>query len=354
MTDRAEGDFARGFTRGFKGISEFHFLLPGNFAEENPRAGLERTLELIAEGERLGYAGAWSRQRHLERGVSSAAVFLAAATQRTTRIKLGTAVIQLGYETPFRLAEDLAMADVLSGGRLQAGVSAGPPPFGRLLGDLLYDGDPEKIDYSHVRAERLARAIRSEPLHDEALAGNAAGAQIPRLQPVAQGLADRLWYGGGSLKSAVWAGGAGFRLLSGNIVTGEQTEDFFAAQNALIDAFQASWRGRGAAEVGLGRVILPTDSASPSTRRRYAEFAASRDARTKAPQGERRTLFLPDLVGTTQEIAERLRADPVVGRVSSLRLEAPYEFEAEDYAQILHDGTALFRLLAPASAAPAL
>ncbi|MDD2867399.1 LLM class flavin-dependent oxidoreductase [Neomegalonema sp.] len=332
----------------FTGISELHFLIPGNFEEENPRAGLERTLDLIAEGEKLGYAGAWVRQRHLERGVSSAAVFLAAATQRTTRIKLGTAVIQLGYETPFRLAEDLAMVDVLSGGRLQVGVSAGPPPFGPLLGDLLYDGDPERIDYSHARAERLAWAIRAEPLHKESLAGNAASAQIPRLQPVAQGLADRLWYGGGSLKSAAWAGRAGFRLLGGNIVTGERTEDFLTAQNALLDAFQANWRGSGPApEAGLGRVILPTDSASPATRRRYVEFAASRDARTRAPQGERRTLFLPDIVGSTEEIAERLRADSVVSRVSSLRLELPYEFEAEDYAQILHDGIRLRGLLAP-------
>lgn len=328
----------------FHGISELHVLIPGNFEEADPRAGLESALKLIAEAERLGYAGAWVRQRHLERGISSAAVFLAAASQRTTRIKLGTAVIQLGYETPFRLAEDLAMADVLSGGRLQIGVSAGPPPFAGLLGDLLHEGDP---DYSHARAERLARAIRAEPLDGEALAGNAAGAQIPRLQPVARGLAERLWYGGGSLKSAAWAGRAGFRLLTGNIVTGEGTDDFLTAQAALIARHREDWRGAGASDVGLGRVILPTDSASPAARRRYREFAAARDARTKAPQGERRTLFLPDLVGSVAEIAEKLRADPVAAQAASLRLELPYEFPAEDYAQILHDGVALSKLLAP-------
>ena len=45
--------------------------------------------------------------------VSSAAVFLAAATRRTRRIELGTAVISIGYEDPFRLAEDLTTVDVL-------------------------------------------------------------------------------------------------------------------------------------------------------------------------------------------------------------------------------------------------
>lgn len=107
------------------------FLIPGNFAEDDPLTGIEATLDLIARGEALGYHSAWVRQRHLERGVSSAAVFLAAASQRTHRIGLGTAVIPLGYENPFRLAEDLATVDVLSRGRLNIGVSANPPQFAR-------------------------------------------------------------------------------------------------------------------------------------------------------------------------------------------------------------------------------
>jgi alkanesulfonate monooxygenase SsuD/methylene tetrahydromethanopterin reductase-like flavin-dependent oxidoreductase (luciferase family) len=61
------------------------------------------------------------RQRHLEHGVSAAAVFLAAASQRTRRIQLGTAAIPMRYESPFRLGEDLSTADVLSRGRLQIG-----------------------------------------------------------------------------------------------------------------------------------------------------------------------------------------------------------------------------------------
>ncbi len=86
-------------------------------------AGDRGNTGLFEVGEALGFHSAWVRQRHLERGVSSAATFLAAASQRTKRIGLGTAVIQLGYENPFRLAEDLATVDVLSRGRLNVGVS---------------------------------------------------------------------------------------------------------------------------------------------------------------------------------------------------------------------------------------
>ncbi|MBL4926642.1 LLM class flavin-dependent oxidoreductase [Fuscibacter oryzae] len=330
-------------------FSHIGFLIPGNFAEEDPLTGLEQTLDLIAEGEVLGYDSAWVRQRHLERGISSAATFLAAATQRTKTIGLGTAVIPLGYENPFRLAEDLATVDVLSKGRLNVGVSANPPQFGDLLGDLLYDGHPSLIDFGHGRAERLARALRSEPMSDQAVAGNAAGAQVPRLQPVAKGLTNRLWYGGGSLKSAEWAGRNGWHMLTGNIVTGEATDDFRAAQGGLIDRFLASWQGAVGPRIALGRVILPLDGASPAQRRRYRDYVASRHARTLGPQGPKRTLFAPDIIGTLDEILDHLSHDPIAQRVSEFRLELPYEFPHDDYAQIVRD---FARILPRLRAAP--
>ncbi|MCB4920779.1 LLM class flavin-dependent oxidoreductase [Brucella intermedia] len=325
-------------------IEHFAFLIPGSHHENDPARGLEDTLQLFEHGEGLGYDSAWVRQRHLERGISSAATFLAAASQRTKHIGLGTAVIQLGYENPFRLAEDLATVDLLSTGRLNVGVSVGAPPFAHLIADFV-DTAPV-ADYSHTRAEKLAQALRSEPLSGETEAGNAAGAQIPRLRPFAEGLTDRLWYGGGSQNSAHWAGQAGFNLLTGNIVSGENTDDFLTAQKALIERFRQEWRHERAPRVALGRVILPTDSASPDARRRYAEFAAERDKRTGFAHGPRRTLFLPDIVGTTEQILETLAADPVLPLVSEFRLELPYEFHAEDYAQILTD----FARLLPASA----
>jgi alkanesulfonate monooxygenase SsuD/methylene tetrahydromethanopterin reductase-like flavin-dependent oxidoreductase (luciferase family) len=330
-------------------FSSIGFLVPGNFAEDDPLTGLEQTLDLISHGEALGFDAAWVRQRHLERGISSAATFLAAASQRTKTIGLGTAVIPLGYENPFRLAEDLATVDVLSKGRLNVGVSANPPQFGDLLGDLLYDCDPSLIDFGHGRAARLARALRSEPLSDQALAGNAAGAQVPRLQPIARGLTDRLWYGGGSLKSAEWAGRNGWHILTGNIVTGEGTDDFLTAQAGLIDRFAANWQGVTSPRIALGRVILPLDSASPAQRQRYRSYAASRHTRTLGPQGPKRTLFAPDIVGSRDEILETLARDPIAQRVSEFRLELPYEFPHDDYIQIVEDFARLIPAIRPAS-----
>ncbi|AYM96756.1 LLM class flavin-dependent oxidoreductase [Acidovorax sp. 1608163] len=326
-------------------IAHLAFLTPGSYAEASPLQGLNEALDLFALGEALGYQSAWVRQRHLERGVSSATTFLAAASQRTQRIALGTAVIQMGYENPFRLAEDLATVDVLAQGRLQVGLSAGAPPYGDLLGERLLDGDASALDFSHARVQRLRENLRGDLIGDEdTFVESPAGRQRPRVQPHAPGLAQRLWYGGGSLRSARWAGENGYHLLVGNLNRGEQTDDFFEAQRSQLALYHAHWAGACAPRVALGRVIVPLDGADASTRARYRAWAASRHGRTLAPQGERRTLFARDLVGTADEILEHLRRDPIVPLVQELRLELPYDFSAAEYTQILRDTA---RLIAP-------
>lgn len=321
-------------------IDHIAFLTPGNFAPEHPADGLEQALDLLAYGERLGYDGAWVRQRHLEPGIGAAAPFLAAASQRTARIELGSAVIQLGYENPFRLAEDLSLVDVLAHGRLNVGVSVGPPPYGELLGTRLFDGDPAAIDFSHARALRLADNLGGEPLGDEAsVVSNAAGQYRPRLQPYAAGLRERLWYGGGSRRSAQWAGEHGFNLLLSNIISAEGHPDHRDEQLEQLALYRHHWRQPRAPRIALGRVIVPLDSADADTRADYLEYAASRHERTLAPQafGSKRMLIAPDLVGDAEDIVRRLRADPVLAQVRELRLELPYEFSYAQYRQILGD-----------------
>lgn len=326
-------------------IRHLAFLTPGNFDESDPLAGLESTLKLFEFGEAIGFDSAWVRQRHLEHGVSSAVPFLAAATQRTRRIQLGTAVIQMGYENPFRLAEDLAMVDILSRGRLQVGLSAGAPLHGALLGERFHDGSPDGIDFSHARVERLRANLQNTALGDgDTFVESAGGRVLARVQPHAPGLADRLWYGGGSLGSVEWAGRNGFHLLTGNILSGGTANSFAEAQVGLVEGYRASEPVRGRGRVALGRVIVPLDGADASTRRRYREFANSRFERTLAPHGARRTFFAPDLVGTSDEILDSLRKDPVLGLVDELRIELPYRFAAEAYEQILSD---VARLIAP-------
>ena len=135
-------------------LEKLGFLTIGSFDGADPAAGHETTLEVIELGERLGFDSAWVRHRHLQYGISSPVAVLAAASQRTRRIELGTAVIPLGWENPLRLAEDLATVDVLSGGRVNPGVSVGPPMHFADVRDALYPdtADVEDFGYERVRA----------------------------------------------------------------------------------------------------------------------------------------------------------------------------------------------------------
>ncbi|MEU0054500.1 LLM class flavin-dependent oxidoreductase [Streptomyces sp. NPDC006309] len=316
------------------------FLTIGLFDAADPGRGHESTLEIIELGERLGFDSAWVRHRHLQYGISSPVAVLAAASQRTRRIELGTAVTPLGWENPLRLAEDLATVDVLSGGRLNPGVSVGPPQHFDEVRDALYPDTADAEDFGHERVRRLLDLVRGEPA--TGFRGEEGFEVFSRVvQPHSPGLGRRLWYGASSLGSARWAGEHAMNLLTSSVVKAEDgaggTPDFAATQLSHIREFRAHHPDGDAARVSQGLVVIPTDSASPGQRARYAEYAARRLPRTASPQGPARLLFAPDLVGTSAELAERLHAHAAFREVDEVAFALPFTFGHEDYVQILTD-----------------
>ncbi|HEX3786369.1 MAG TPA: LLM class flavin-dependent oxidoreductase [Pseudonocardiaceae bacterium] len=312
------------------------FLTIGLFDEADPRRGHESTLEIIQLGERLGFDSAWVRHRHLQYGISSPVAVLAAASQRTSRIELGTAVIPLGWENPLRLAEDLATVDILSGGRLNPGISVGPPMHYDQWKDALYPDTAEVEDFGYTRVERLLAFVRGEPATD--FHGQEGFETFSdRVQPHAEGLGSRLWYGGASLRSAQWAGEHGMNFLTSSVVRAEEATDFAEIQLSHIRRFRAHHPDGDRARVCQGLVVIPTDSATPDQRARYETYARTRLPRTADPQGPARMLFSPDLVGTADQIAEQLHAHAAFREVDEVAFALPFTFEHEDYVQILTD-----------------
>ncbi|MEU1499307.1 LLM class flavin-dependent oxidoreductase [Streptomyces sp. NPDC005732] len=317
-------------------LRKLGFLTIGLFDEADPRRGHESTLEIIELGERLGFDSAWVRHRHLQYGISSPVAVLAAASQRTSRIELGTAVIPVGWENPLRLAEDLATVDLLSGGRLNPGVSVGPPMHFATVKDALYPDTAETEDFGYGRVERLLDFVRGAPATDFS---GVEGFEVfsDRVQPQAPGLGRRMWYGGGSLRSARWAGEHGMNLLTSSVVKAEESEDFAEVQLSHIRTFRAHHPDGDRARVSQGLVVIPTDSATPAQRKKYEEYARARTPRTATPQGPARMMFAPDLVGTSAEIAERLHAHAAFREVDEVAFALPFTFAHEDYVQILTD-----------------
>jgi alkanesulfonate monooxygenase SsuD/methylene tetrahydromethanopterin reductase-like flavin-dependent oxidoreductase (luciferase family) len=317
-------------------LRKLGFLTIGLFDEADPRRGHESTLEIIELGERLGFDSAWVRHRHLQYGISSPVAVLAAASQRTSRIELGTAVIPLGWENPLRLAEDLATVDILSGGRLNPGVSVGPPMNYDQVKHALYPDTADTENFSYERVLRLLDFVRGEPATDFS---GMEGFEVfsDRVQPHAHGLGRRMWYGGASLSSARWAGEHGMNFLTSSVVKAEESEDFAEIQLSHIRMFRAHHPDGDRARVSQGLVVIPTDNASPEQRAKYEEYARKRTPRTATPQGPARMMFAPDLVGSSTEIAEQLHSHAAFREIDEVAFALPFTFDHDDYVQILTD-----------------
>lgn len=314
----------------------FIHLVP--FSRDDPARGLADGLELFRYAEELGLDSGWVRTRHLQNGLPSPATFFAAAAQHTERICLGSAVIPVGYENPFRLAEDLGTADVLSGGRVLGGLSVhGPGYTDDDVNDIVYDTGWREQDYGYGRIERLRGLLAGDAVR-EVPPYNGIGGDIDseRVEPHSPGLSERLWYGGGSLRSAEWAGQAGFNWLVSNISSSENgITDFSTAQRAQIDTFRAAHPVGDDARVSVARVIVPTDGATPEQQRKYREYAEARTPRTRKVHGTN-TIIALDVLGSLDEIVEFIEQDSAFQAADDYLFELPFEFELEDWKQILH------------------
>jgi len=106
------------------------FLAPHHPIGEHPMLQLERDLELATLIDGLGYDEFWVGEHHSGgwETIASPEMFLAAAAQRTHRIRLGTGVVSIPYHHPFTVAQRMVMLDLLSRGRAMLGVGPGALP----------------------------------------------------------------------------------------------------------------------------------------------------------------------------------------------------------------------------------
>ena len=121
----------------------------------------------------------------------------------------------------------------------------------------------------------------------------------------------------------------------------DQEPAFAEIQQSQIRAYReaaaASAPAAGPARVSQGLVVIPTDSASAEQREKYQRYVDERTPRTTTPQGPKRMLFAPDLIGTSDQIAEQLYAHAGFQEVDEVAFALPFSFDHEDYVQILTD-----------------
>ncbi|NTV39569.1 MAG: LLM class flavin-dependent oxidoreductase [Demequinaceae bacterium] len=235
---------------------------PGSMVR-TPSELMSDTIALAEAAEEAGMDGAWIRIHHFEQNTSSPFPLLAAMGARTSRVELGTGVINMRYENPLYMAEAAATADLIAGGRLHLGVSRGSPePAADGPAAFGYPLPAGKLPVEDA-AERIAqfrRAISGEGIALPGPNAPAARGELLPITPQSPGLSDRIWYGAGNTESARRVGELGMNLMSSTLVLEATGEPLGIVQWRQLEAFRESWREAGHAgepRVSVSRSIMP-------------------------------------------------------------------------------------------------
>ncbi|MGD0798259.1 MAG: LLM class flavin-dependent oxidoreductase [Acidobacteriaceae bacterium] len=210
---------------------------------------LLQSIDLAVEAERVGMDGAYFRVHHFAQQLASPFPLLAAVGAKTRTIEIGTAVIDMRYENPHSMAEDAGAADLISGGRLQLGISRGSPE--QVIDGWRYFGySPAKCeddaDMGRRHAEDFLELLRGKGFarpNPRPMFPNPPG--LLRLEPHSKGLRDRIWWGSASNATAVWAAKLGMNLQTSTLKFDETGEPLHIQQAAQIRSFRAAWKEAG-------------------------------------------------------------------------------------------------------------
>src|SRR3954452_239086 len=221
---------------------------------------LLQSIDLAVAAEELGADGAYFRVHHFARQLSSPFPLLAAIGARTSRIEIGTGVIDMRYENPLYMAEDAGAADLIAGGRLQLGVSRGSPEHAWRGAEAFgYSVDP---DEARAKTEIFRAAIAGAGVV-RADAGGQPSDALLALQPQSPGLIDRIWWGAGSRETAVWTAEQGMNLMSSTLLLEDTGVPFDELQAEQIALFRNAWAEAGherEPRVSVSRRVMPVTS----------------------------------------------------------------------------------------------
>jgi len=268
----------------------------------------------ITHAERLGFDTAWVAQHHFhepEGGLPAPFVYLAHLAEKTTRIRLGTAIITLPLELPLRVAEDAAVVDIMSGGRVEVGVA----PGGNLSTYTAFGLD------SNQRHALMARHL--DLMRDAWTGRPLPGGDI--LYPPNPELADRIWQATFSIEGARRAGRDGDGLM----LSRNQPRDPGASrrlaldeiQNPMIDAYLEALPPGREPRILASRTVFVADDRKEALRLAEAGFKRAREAGSKrvvaAVGSVEDTIFALDLhTGTPEDVIASLQADSALARAT--------------------------------------
>ena len=318
-----------------------HPHLPGSQADA-AAASLTQHLAIAAGAEQLGFDGAWIRVHHYQRQFASPWALLSATAARTRRIELGTAVVDMRYENPLMMAELAAAADLISGGRLQLGLSRGSQEpalrgyesFGHVPGP---EDSARAAELARQHTDRFRAAIAGAPMAMSDPAETGVRVPLP-IEPRSRTLPQRIWWGSATRQSARWAGEQGMHLLSSTLLSEDTGVAFAQSQAEQIHTFRDAWHDaghEGAPRVAVVRSILPI--VSDRDRALFGSAAAQASREHVGVLGGAVSRFGKSFVGEPDAVTEELSKDEAVGMADTLLVTIPNHLGLVENLQILNN-----------------
>jgi alkanesulfonate monooxygenase SsuD/methylene tetrahydromethanopterin reductase-like flavin-dependent oxidoreductase (luciferase family) len=304
-------------------VTRLRIAIHSDLREHGEQAAVYReTLDLFSRAEELGFDGAWVRSYKFRRtggtpgfsfpgGLPSPFPFLGALAARTSRIRLGTAVVPLPLENVVRVAEDAAVLDAISAGRLELGVSnGGRPPISTALGVGL-DPDPAAKKAGYLRSLRTLVSV---------LDGDPVNGTDQELNPSAPGLSARIWESALTRQTGHDSAARGNGVLIGTTQTVPAEVTASAYYASLPDGVQPRVglvvHVHPAADRGAGLAALEADVETV--------YAWGKDWLPPAQTLAEKAAVINVHYGTPEQIAESIRAFPAFRHTTELQFSVAY------------------------------
>ena len=310
------------------GFLSFGHWTPASQSQTRSAADtLLQSIDLAVAAEELGADGAYFRVHHFARQLASPFPLLAAIGAKTSRIEIGTGVIDMRYENPLYMAEDAGAADIIAGGRLQLGISRGSPE--QVIDGWRHFGYAPEEGQSDADMGRRHAEVFLDVLRGEGFAQPSPRPMFPnppgllRIEPYSEGLRERIWWGSGSNATAVWAAKQGMNLQSSTLKDDETGQPFHVQQAEQIRAYRAAWKDAGhtrTPRVSVSRSIFAL--VSDMDRAYFGRDTESGDLVGYIDESTR-AIFGRSYAAEPDVLIKQLAADEAIAEADTLLLTVP-------------------------------
>lgn len=302
---------------------------------------LLQSIDLAVAAEELGADGAYFRVHHFARQLASPFPLLSAIGAKTSRIEIGTGVIDMRYENPMYFAETAGAADLISGGRLQLGISRGSPEQvidgWRYFGYEPSEGDTD-ADMARKHTEVLLTVLQGRGFaqpNPRPMFPNPPG--LLRIEPHSPGLRERIWWGSGSNATGVWAAKLGMNLQSSTLKDDETGEPLHVQQRKQIEAYRQAWKEAGherEPRVSVSRSIFALTS---DLDRAY--FGRNTDSGDHIGMIDEKTraIFGRSYAAEPDVLVKQLAGDEAIQAADTLLLTVPNQLGVDYNAHVLEN-----------------